>query len=347
MIADEDMVITMTHGGYIKRTAVTTYRAQGRGGKGVLGMDSKEDDFVNTMFIASNHSYILFFTNTGRCYWLKVYKIPEAGRHSRGRPIINLLSLKEGEKVAAMVPVRAFDNEHFIIAVTQQGVINKQPLSAYANVRRDGINAINLDEGDHVIECKLTSGDNDIILGTRGGQAVRFHESAVRELGRNTRGVRGITLRNSDNVVGMIIVNENDDVLTVTEKGFGKRTEVTDYRKTNRGGSGIKNIKVTKKNGPVVALKGVYRDGDIMLITRNGIIIRSGVDRISVIGRNTQGVRLIALEEGDSLIDIAMCEKEEAVEPETGEVGPGGVVGVQNLEPLQENPGDPAPGAEE
>lgn len=311
MIADEDMVITMSHAGYIKRTPVITYHTQGRGGKGVVGMESKEDDFISTLFIASNHSYILFFTNSGRCYWLKVYKIPEAGRHSRGKPIVNLLELKEGEKIAAFVPVREFDNEHFIVAVTQKGVINKQPLSAYANIRRDGINAINLDPGDCVIECKLTNGDNDIILGTKNGQAVRFHESAARELGRHTRGVRGITLRADDRVVGMIIVNEKDDVLTVTEKGFGKRTDVTDYRKTNRGGSGIINIKVTEKNGPVVALKGVYREGDVMLVTRNGIIIRSDVNKISVIGRNTQGVRLISLEEGDSLIDVAMCEKDE------------------------------------
>jgi DNA gyrase subunit A len=311
MIADEDMVITMTRAGYIKRTAVATYKAQGRGGKGVVGMESKEDDFVSTLFIASNHSYILFFTNTGRCYWLKVYKLPEAGRHSRGKPIVNMLDLKEWEKIAAFVPVREFDDKHFIVAVTRQGVINKQTLSAYANVRRDGINAIHLDENDSVIECKLTNGDNHIILGTKNGQAVRFHESAARELGRNTRGVRGIRLRGDDQVVGMIIVNENDDVLTVTEKGYGKRTAVSDYRKTNRGGSGIINIKVTGKNGPVVALKGVYRDGDVMLVTRKGIIIRSNINKISIIGRNTQGVRLISLEEGDSLIDVAMCEKEE------------------------------------
>jgi len=321
MIADEDMVITMTHGGYVKRSSVTTYRTQARGGKGVLGMESKDDDFIESLFVASTHAYILFFTNAGRCYWLKVYKIPEAGRHSRGRPIINLVQLKEGERIAAMVPVREFDNDHFILVATEQGVINKQPLSAYSNLRRDGVNAINLDEGDRVIECKLTAGDNDIILATKGGQAVRFHESAARELGRHTRGVRGITLRNDDRVVGMIIVNETDDVLTITENGYGKRTPVTEYRKTNRGGSGIINIKVTEKNGPVVALKGIYRDGDAMLITRNGVIIRCPADRISVIGRNTQGIRLIALDDGDMLIDVAMAEKEEEM-PEIIETAP-------------------------
>jgi DNA gyrase subunit A len=314
MIADEDMVITMSHGGYVKRTPATTYRAQGRGGKGVKGMDSKEDDFVSTLFVASAHSYIMFFTNTGRCYWLKVYQIPEAGRNSRGKPIVNMLELKPGEQVAAFVPVREFDNDHFIVAVTRLGVVNKQPLSAYGNVRRDGINAINLDEGDCVIECKLTTGDNDIILGTVSGQAVRFHESAVRELGRNTRGVRGITLRGDDRVVSMIIVSEEGDALTVTEKGYGKRTKVADYRKTNRGGSGIINIKVTEKNGKVVALKGVHGEGDVMIVTRNGIVIRCDVDKISTIGRNTQGVRLISLDEGDSVIDIALCEKDETPE---------------------------------
>lgn len=318
MIADEDMVITMTHEGYIKRTAVTTYRAQGRGGKGVKGMDSKENDFITTLFVASTHAYILFFTNTGRCYWLKVYRIPEAGRNSRGKPIVNLIELKPDEKIAAFVPVKEFDPEHFIIAVTEQGVVNKQPLSAYANVRGNGINAINLDDNDNVIECKLTNGDNDIILGTRLGQAVRFHESAVRELGRNTRGVKGITLRGDDKVVGMIIVNEEDDVMTVTNKGYGKRTQVADYRKTNRGGSGIINIKCTDKNGTVIALKGVHGDYNALLITKNGIIIRVDVNKISTIGRNTQGVKLISLDEGDELIDVALCDREET--PEEGTI---------------------------
>jgi DNA gyrase subunit A len=311
MIAEEDMVITMTHEGYIKRTAVSTYRQQGRGGKGVKGMDSKENDYITTMFVASTHAYILFFTSKGRCYWLKVYRIPEVARQSKGKPIINLVDLQPDEKIASFVVVREFDSNHFIVAVTERGVINKQPLTAYSNVRRDGIYAFNLDEGDNVIECKLTDGNNDIILGTRTGLAVRFHESAVRELGRNTRGVRGITLRENDSVVGMIIVNEHDDVLTVTEKGYGKRTPVNEYRKTNRGGVGIINIKVTEKVGRVVSLKGVSGDYDLLIITKNGIIIRTGIDKISVIGRNTQGVKLISLEESDTVIDITLCEKGE------------------------------------
>jgi DNA gyrase subunit A len=321
LIADEDMVITMSHEGYIKRMPLSTYRAQGRGGKGIKGMDSKENDFITTLFVASTHTYILFFTNTGRCYWLKVYKIPETNRQSKGKPIINLVDLKPDEKIAAFVPVREFDNEHFIVVATEQGVINKQLLSAYGNVRKDGINAINLDEGDCVIECKLTKGDSDIILGTTSGQAVRFHESAVRELGRNTRGVKGITLRNNDKVIGMITVNEGDDVLTVTKNGYGKRTPISDYRKTNRGGSGIINIKVTEKNGEVISLKGVQGQYDVMIITKNGIIIRVDVNKISTIGRNTQGIKLISLDEKDQLIDIALCERDTSVSEVSSEIG--------------------------
>jgi DNA gyrase subunit A len=332
MIADEDMAITMTRAGYIKRCATTTYRSQGRGGRGIKGMDSKDDDFVETIFVASAHSYILFFTTKGRCYWLKVYKIPEAGRQSRGRPIVNLLNLKPDEEIAAFVPVKEFDDTHFIVIATERGVVNKQPLSAYSNVRRDGINAINLDEADRLIECKLTGGDHDIIFGTREGQAVRFHESATRELGRNTRGMKGITLRNADQVVSMIVVHENADILTVTEKGYGKRTPVGDYRKTNRGGSGIINIKCTEKNGKVIALKGLNQPGDLMIITRNGIIIRCDADKISRIGRNTQGVRLINLDEGDSVVDLALCDKAE----DEGEVAVAPVETVAEIEPMEE-----------
>ncbi|MBW1764257.1 MAG: DNA gyrase subunit A, partial [Deltaproteobacteria bacterium] len=311
MIANEEMVITMTHEGYIKRCPLNTYRSQGRGGRGVKGMDSKEDDFVDTLFIATTHSYILFFTNTGRCYWLKVYKIPEAGRYSRGRPIVNLLQLRADEEVASFMPVKEFDETHFIVAITRNGVINKQPLQAYSNVRRDGINAINLDDGDRVIECKLTDANNDIIIGTKKGMAVRFHESAIRELGRNTRGVRGITLRSGDAVIGMVIVDESNVLLSVTENGYGKRTAVTEYRRTNRGGIGIINIKTTKRNGPVVGIKRIGEVHDVMIITKKGIIIRCDGSKISLIGRNTQGVKLMNLEEGDAVIDVALCQREE------------------------------------
>ncbi len=321
MIADEDMIITMTHEGYIKRCPVGVYRAQGRGGRGVKGMDSRDNDFVESIFVASAHSYILFFTNTGRCYWLKVYVIPEAGRYSRGRSIVNLLNLKPDEEVASFVPVKEFDETHFIVAITERGIINKQPLKAYSNIRRDGINAINLNEGDRLIHCKLTNGNNDIMIGTQQGQAVRFHESAIRELGRNTRGVRGITLRDEDSVIGLIIANENDYILSVTEKGYGKQTAIAEYRRTNRGGVGIINIKITERNGKVVAIKNLRQDKDIVIITRNGIIIRSDGSSISTIGRNTQGVRLINLVEGDSVIDVALCDKE-AEDQEPQELDP-------------------------
>ncbi len=310
MIADEDMIITMTHEGYIKRCAATVYRSQGRGGRGVKGMDSKDDDFVDTIFVASAHSYILFFTNTGRCYWLKVYVIPEAGRQSRGRPIVNLLNLRSDEEIASFVQVKEFDETHFIVATTKRGVINKQPLKAYSNIRRDGINAINLDEGDKLIECKLTDGNKDIVIGTKNGQAIRFHESAIRELGRNTRGVRGISLRENDAVVGMLIAIESDNILTVTENGYGKQTALAEYRRTNRGGIGIINIKTTERNGKVVAIKNLIDNRDVMIITRNGIIIRCDGLNISKIGRNTQGVRLIKLNQNDLVIDITLCEKE-------------------------------------
>ncbi|MDR2692916.1 MAG: DNA gyrase subunit A [Chitinispirillales bacterium] len=312
MIAEEDMVITMTHEGYIKRTAVTEYRTQGRGGKGVKGMESKENDFITTLFVASTHAYLLFFTNKGRCYRLKVYKIPEAGRASRGRPIVNLIELQEGEKVAALVPVREFDDAHFIIAVTERGIINKQPLTAYAKVNRHGIRAYRLNEGDSLIEVKLTSGGDDVILGTAQGQVVRFNESAARDHGRGTRGIRGIRLRAGDKVVGMIIASEQNDILTVTDSGYGKRTIVAEYRRTNRGGSGIRNIRLTNKNGRVVALKRVHTGLDVMLITKNGIIIRMDVDRISQLGRYTQGVKLINLDDGDSVIDIALCDHDDS-----------------------------------
>ncbi len=311
LIADEDMVIIMTHAGYIKRCQINTYRSQGRGGRGVKGMESKDEDFVETMFVASAHSYILFFTNTGRCYWLKVYKIPEAGRYSRGRPIVNLLELRPNEEIASFVPVKEFDETHFIVATTEYGVINKQPLKAYSNVRRNGINAINLDEGDRLIECKLTDGNNDIIIGTKNGQAVRFHESAIRELGRNTRGVKGITCREGDRVIGMIVVRESDHILSVTENGYGKQTAVSEYRRTNRGGIGIINIKTTKRNGHVIGIRNLGKDSDVMIITRKGIIIRCDGSKISQIGRNTQGVKLINLDEGGSVIDVAVCERQE------------------------------------
>jgi DNA gyrase subunit A len=241
---------------------------------------------------------------------LKVYRVPESGRQSKGRPIVNLLNLRRDEKIASFVPVKEFDTIHYIVAATEKGIINKQPLIAYSRVRRDGINAINLDDDDRLITCKLTDGDNDIIIGTRNGIALRFHESVMREIGRNTRGVKGITLRSGDQVIDMIIVKETDNILTVTENGFGKQTPVSEYRRTNRGGKGIINIKTTKRNGNVVGMKNLKADSDIMIITRNGIIIRSDGSKVSLIGRNTQGVKLIHINGNDSVIDVTICEKQ-------------------------------------
>ena len=310
MIADDDMVITMSHEGYIKRVAASSYKSQGRGGRGLKGMNSKDDDFVETMFVASAHSYIMFFTNIGRCYWLKVYQIPESGRQSKGRPIVNLIQLREEEEIAAFVPVKDF-KDNFIVAATKNGVINRQPIESYSNIRRDGINAIKLGDGDELINCQLANGENDIVIASKNGQAVRFHESSIRELGRNTRGVKGIKLRDGDEVIGMVVATEESNLLSITENGYGKQTPISDYRRTNRGGIGIINIKTSERNGAVVSVKDLGQNDDLMIVTKNGIIIRSDGSKISTVGRNTQGVKLINLDKGDLVIDSALVEKED------------------------------------
>ncbi len=319
MIADEDMVITMTREGYIKRCAADTYRAQSRGGRGIRGMQSKETDFVEHIFVASAHSHVLFFTNMGRCYALKVYQIPEAGRNSKGRSIINLLQLRDDEQVASFIPVKEFDEGRFIMIATRKGVINKQPLTAYGNIRRGGLNAIHLDEHDRVIRCAITDGEKDIMLGTHHGRAVRFHESSVRQLGRNTRGIKGVALKDGDVVIDLAVVNEDDTLLTVTENGYGKRTPVPEYRKTNRATAGVINIKCSPRNGNVVAMKRITGSPDVMLVTRNGIIIRSDAGSVSCIGRNTQGIKLINLSEEDSVIAVAICSKQEEIDQQLDE----------------------------
>jgi DNA gyrase subunit A len=319
MIADEDMVITMTREGYIKRCAADTYRAQSRGGRGIRGMQSKETDFVEHIFVASAHSHVLFFTNMGRCYALKVYQIPEAGRNSKGRSIINLLQLRDDEQVASFIPVKEFDEGRFIMIATRNGVINKQPLTAYGNIRRGGLNAIHLDEHDRVIRCAITDGEKDIMLGTHHGRAVRFHESSVRQLGRNTRGIKGVALKDGDVVIDLAVVNEDDTLLTVTENGYGKRTAVPEYRKTNRATAGVINIKCSPRNGNVVAMKRITGSPDVMLVTRNGIIIRSDAGSVSCIGRNTQGIKLINLSEEDSVIAVAICSQQEEIDQQLDE----------------------------
>ncbi len=314
LIAEEDMVITITHSGYIKRLSITSYRRQSRGGRGVIGIETKQEDFVEHLFIASTHNYILFFTPRGRCHWIKVHEIPVGGRLAKGKPIVNMLDLGEEEKIAAFLPVREFDDKHFVVMASQNGVIKKTVLSAFSNPRRGGINAMNIPEKDNLIEAKITDGTCDAVLATRDGQAIRFHEDKVRDMGRAAYGVKGITLGKKDVVIGMVVVKRDATLLSVTEKGYGKRTNISDYRVTNRGGKGIINIKITDKNGRVVDIKEVVTDDELMLITQKGIIIRQPVKQISVIGRATQGVRLINLTAGDRVVDVARVVKGEANE---------------------------------
>jgi DNA gyrase subunit A len=311
LIAEEDMVITITHSGYMKRLSVTSYKRQGRGGRGVIGIETKEEDFVEHLFIASTHHYILFFTPKGRCYWIKVHEIPVGGRLAKGKPVVNMLDLGEEEKIAAFVPVREFDDEHFVVMATRNGVIKKTRLSAFSNPRRGGINAMNIPEKDDLIEVKITDGSCDIALGTKEGQAIRFHEDKVRDMGRAAYGVRGINLAKDDWVIGMVVVKRDTTLLSVTENGYGKRSSISDYRVTNRGGKGIINIKATERNGKVVTIKEVVDEDELMLITQKGIIIRQPVKQIKVIGRNTQGVKLINLDSGDKVVDVARVVKSE------------------------------------
>jgi DNA gyrase subunit A len=319
LVAEEDMVITITHSGYMKRLSVTSYKRQGRGGRGVIGIETKEEDFVEHLFIASTHHYILFFTPKGRCYWIKVHEIPVGGRLAKGKPIVNMLDLGEEEKVAAFVPVKEFDDQHFVVMASRNGVIKKTKLSAFSNPRKAGINAMNIPEDDNLIEAQITDGNCDIILGTRQGQAIRFHEDRVRDMGRGAYGVKGTTLGKEDFVIGMVVVKRDTTLLSVTENGFGKRSNISDYRVTNRGGKGVINIKATERNGKVVSIKEVIDEDELMVITQKGIIIRQPVKQIKVIGRNTQGVKLINLDEGDKVVDVARVVKSEENNNNKGE----------------------------
>tara|TARA_B100001123_G_scaffold446620_1_gene601611 strand:- start:3361 stop:5859 length:2499 start_codon:yes stop_codon:yes gene_type:complete len=322
LIAEEDMVITISHTGYIKRMPVTAYRQQRRGGRGVAGMQIKDEDFVEHLFIASTHSYILFLTDRGHCHWLKVHEIPPGTRISRGRPVVNLIEIDEDHKVAAIVPVWEFDDERHLMQVTQNGLVKKTVLSAYSRPRRGGIIAMSILEDDRLIGAAITDGSQEIVLASKGGQAIRFVESDVRNMGRSAQGVRGITLAAGDSVVGMVVVRGPDSLLlTVCTKGYGKRTEVADYRLTRRGGKGVINIKTTDRNGEVVSVKDVVDDEELMLISQNGILIRQPVGDISSIGRNTQGVKLINLDEGDRVIDVAKVVNQNGDENGSEEVG--------------------------
>jgi len=311
MIAEEDMVITISHTGFIKRIAVTTYRRQLRGGRGLTGATTKEEDFVEHLFIASTHNYMLFFTNKGRCHWLKVHEIPQAGRATKGRAIVNLLEVEKHERIAAILPVREFDNESFIVMATREGIVKKTALSAYSNPRRGGINAISIREGDDLIEASISNGNHDVLLGTRRGLSIRFHENEVRAMGRTASGVKGINLGKGDAVVGMVVVKREGSVLVVTEFGLGKRTALSEYRVSHRGGKGVFTLKVTDKTGELVTLKEVVDEDDIMIITVNGVLIRQSVNKLKIQGRNTQGFRLIRLDSGDRVGDVARVVREE------------------------------------
>ncbi|MEA1970630.1 MAG: DNA gyrase subunit A, partial [Thermodesulfobacteriota bacterium] len=310
MIVEEDMVVTISHQNYIKRNPVSLYRSQHRGGRGKVGMGTKEDDFLERMFIASTHSYILFFTNLGRVYWLKIYQIPQAGRAAKGKAIVNLIGISKDEKIKAVLKVKEFVENKFVIMATGRGIIKKTDLIAYSNPRTGGIIALTLDEGDELIDVKQTSGDQDIFLGARQGNAIRFNEKNVRAMGRTARGVVGIRMAADDEVVGMEVLGDNNSILTVSENGFGKRTDISEYRLQSRGGKGIINLKTTPKIGFVTRIKQVTGDEDIMLISNTGNIIRLGVNEVSLLHRSTQGVKLIDLGDEETLVGLARVERE-------------------------------------
>jgi DNA gyrase subunit A len=317
LIAEEEVIVTVSHSGYVKRLPIDTYRKQARGGRGIIGSDTKEGDFIKHLFIASTHDYLLIFTNRGKCYWLKVYDIPSMSRQSKGRNIVNLLNLGN-QQIASIINVSSFDDEdgkdapqRQLVMATKNGIIKKTKLSAYSNPRTTGVIAINLDPNDDLIDVALTTGTDHIILGTRDGMTIRFDENQVRSMGRASRGVKGINLRSGDAIVGMVIVEEKAALFTVCENGYGKRTGLENYRPQSRGGVGLINIKTSSRNGKVVALAAVQNKDDLMMITANGMIIRTGLDQIRSIGRNTQGVRLIKLKSGDKLVAAEKIVSEE------------------------------------
>jgi DNA gyrase subunit A len=316
IIAEEDVVVTISHNGFIKRFPVSGYRKQGRGGKGVTGAGTKDDDFIEHMFIASTHHYIMFFTDQGRAYWLKVHELPEGGRATRGRSIVNLIEKDKDEKIAAFVSVKEFKEDAFLIMVTEKGTIKKTVLSAYGNVRKGGINAINIASGDKLISVKMTDGSNDIVIGTKNGLAIRFHEKDVRDMGRVATGVRGVNLGKGDIVVGLLVIKRNDNILVVTEKGYGKRSDINDYRITHRGGKGVITVKTSEKVGKMIAMMEVVDGDELVIISTQGMVIRQSIKEIRVMGRNTQGVRVIRLNEGDTIADIAKVVPDEEVNGE-------------------------------
>ncbi|OGW71739.1 MAG: DNA gyrase subunit A [Omnitrophica bacterium GWA2_41_15] len=317
LIKEEDMVITISHAGYLKRLPVDAYRRQKRGGAGVTGIDMKEEDFVEHLFIASTHEYILFFTNKGRVHWLKVYEIPQASRSARGKAIINLLQLEQGENISSYVRVKEFKEDNFVIMATKNGLIKKTDLMAYSNPRKGGIIGITLEEGDELIDVSLTDGTQEILMATHSGKAIRFPEKQVRDMGRGAKGVRGIRLAKKDKVIAMEVAKKDSTVLTATSEGFAKRTAIGEYRKQSRGGKGIINVKVTNKNGAAVGLKIVNDQDELMVITQKGMIVRLSVKDIRSTGRSAQGVHIIKLDSGDTVSSIAHVVPEEKEEEQT------------------------------
>ena len=319
MIADEDMVITVTNSGYIKRSPLSYYRSQHRGGKGRTGMVTKDDDFVEHLYVASAHSYILVFTESGRVHWLKVHEIPQMGPAAKGKAIVNLLNLAKEEKIATTVAVREFTSDRFLVFATERGVVKKTDLASYSNPRVGGIIAINIDEGDRLLEVRDSDGTRDILLATADGFSIRFPESDARPMGRATRGVRGISLREGDRVVSMESLDADGEILSIAENAFGKRTELDQYRVQSRGGKGIINLKVSEKTGRVIGAKQVRPGDGAMLITQEGKIIRITVDGVRVIGRSTQGVKLMDLGGEDRLVAVAKLADQEEDEIEEGD----------------------------
>ncbi|MET3499440.1 DNA gyrase subunit A [Mucilaginibacter rubeus] len=325
-IEDEDVVITISREGYIKRTPLTEYRRQSRGGKGAIGSNSRDEDFIEHLLIASNHNYMLFFTESGQCFWLRVFEIPEGTRTSKGRAIQNIINIPKEENIKAYIKLISLKDQNylennFIIMCTKKGTIKKTSLEAYSRPRSNGINAININEGDSLLEASLTSGSSEIVMALKSGRAIRFNESTVRPMGRTATGVRGITLDDeSDEVVGMIAIDDAETtVLVVSEKGYGKRTDIEDYRVTNRGGKGVKTLNITEKTGNLVAIKGVTDKEDLMIINKSGIIIRIAVSELRVMGRATQGVRLITLKNNDEIASVAKIEHDEDEEVKEGD----------------------------
>lgn len=314
LIPREDVIITISHSGYIKRLPVTTYRSQKRGGRGVMGMGTKDDDFVEHMFVTNSHQYLMFFTDKGKVYRIKAYEIPDLSRIARGTPVINLIQIEQGESIQAVIPVEDFNEDQFLFFATKHGIVKKTPLDDYVNIRKGGLIAINLREEDSLVGVKLTDGEQEIIMGTNSGMSIRFSERDVRSMGRSATGVKGITLDHDDYVIDMDVIDPANDVLIITEKGYGKRTPTSEYRLQTRGGKGIKTINVTEKNGPVVGLKVVNDEEDLMVITASGTIIRTSIDGISQMGRYAQGVKIINIRDEDAVATVTRCDKAEEEE---------------------------------